>query len=50
MLESRHGTTVEGIGSALSLPGAGGEGVLPDLVAAPVGLLLRERSAAETAA
>ena len=50
MLESRLGTTVEGIGSELSLPGAGGEGVLPDLVAAPVGLLLRERSSAETAA
>ena len=49
-LESRLGASVEAIGAELALSGAGAEGVSPDLLAAPVGLLLRERSSAETAA
>ena len=47
-LESRLGTPVEPIDAGLALPGD--KTLLPDLVAAPVGLLLRERSATETAA
>ena len=51
-LETRLGTSVEAID--LGVPGAAtGEGiggVLPDLMAAPLGLLLRERLAAETGA
>ena len=48
-LESRLGTAVEAID--LGVPVADGNatsGVLPDLMAAPLGLLLRERLAAET--
>ena len=49
-LEARLATSVEDVGSALKISGAGASGLLPDLIAAPVGLLLRERSSAETAA
>ena len=48
-LETRLGIAVEAID--LGVPGAKGQdtaGVLPDLVAAPLGLLLRERRSAET--
>ena len=49
-LESRLGTSVDAIGSEVVLSGAEAGNILPDLVAAPLGLLLRERSSAETAA
>jgi Tfp pilus assembly PilM family ATPase len=49
-LETRLGTPVEEIGSALTISGPGAAGLLPDLIAAPVGLLLRERPSAEAAA
>ena len=48
-LEPRLGVTVEAIGLGVSGPnGPGPTGVRPDLMAAPLGLLLRERLAAET--
>ena len=50
-LESRLGTFVEAIDLGVSgAHGPGTGGVLPDLMTAPLGLLLRERLAAETGA
>ena len=48
-LESRLGTAVEAIDLGVPVAdGKGTSGVLPDLMAAPLGLLLREQLAAET--
>ena len=50
-LEPRLGTAVEALDLGVSgTNGPGTGGVLPDLMAAPLGLLLRERLAAETGA
>jgi len=46
-LESRLGVTVNPIRLARCDPGVSGDGTPPDLVAAPLGLLLREHSLAE---
>lgn len=49
-LESRLGAPVEPIDLGMPEAGKATQGVLPDLLAAPLGLLLRERRSAETAA
>ncbi len=49
-LESRLGTAVEAIDLGVRTNGKGTSGVLPDLMAAPLGLLLRERLETETGA